>query len=148
MNMVTDFTSIFHEEGFIFVNERSSYNRNGNREGIGATTADSYKRKKAKYSDPRNSEYRTGNDEIRYDENRVGNKKVRDNISKGKSRADKSIVRSMKTIDRNMKGSQKYVNADRNWTSMDNAKNDKRAMEKLGKRKAKNESAILGFDFI
>ena len=61
---VTDFTSMFHESGFIFVAERASENRNGNREPSTRTKADI--KAGGKNPDPRDHVSRRGSSE-RYD---------------------------------------------------------------------------------
>ena len=117
--MITEFDSIFHENGFIFVNERSSYNRNGNREGIGATNVGEYKLKKGVYKDPRNKMQGASSLARSHGQNdkRVDNTMYSFDIHKADARR-----KNNKVIERNLDGSEKHVNATRSNKSWDKAR--------------------------
>lgn len=137
--------SIFLDEEFVYIQERSSYNRNGNRE-----PARLYKDKNGnihkEYQDPRDDRSKRGSDD-RYKERNGGNK-ARDRAYSGAT-ADifnRAADRFDKVTKTSIPGSQKRVNADRALRSAKRASRDDRSREKLLKYKEKGrikESTIM-----
>lgn len=142
--MITEFDSIFHENGFIFVNERSSYNRNGNREGIGATTAAEYEEKKKKYKDPRDKmRGATGRNRSFNQRDRDNATRVTDTVDAFNKHKENANNKNNKIIERNADGSQKHVNATRSNESWDKASHSYKAKEKIVKHYQKKEKQAV-----
>lgn len=138
--------SIFLDEEFVYIQERSSYNRNGNRE-----PARLYKDKKGnihkEYQDPRDDRSKRGEDN-RYRERYDGNI-ARSRAHDGSASADilnRATERNKKAEKSSIPGSQKRVNAQRAYDSAKRAYADDKAREKLQKYREKGrikESAIM-----
>ena len=138
--------SIFLDEEFVYIQERSSYNRNGNRE-----PARLYKDEKGnihkEYQDPRDDKSKRGEDN-RYRE-RINGNAARTRAHRGSAIDNivhKADERNRKAEKSSIPGSQKRVNAQRAYDSAKKAYNDDKAREKLQKYKEKGrlkESAIM-----
>lgn len=138
--------SIFLDEEFVYIQERSSYNRNGNRE-----PARLYKDKEGKihkeYQDPRDDTSKRGSDN-RYRE-RINGNEARSRAHHGNAAAEvfnRASDRYNKAEKTSIPGSQKRINARRAVDSADKAYHDDKAREKLQKYKEKGrikESTIM-----
>lgn len=137
--------SIFLDEEFVYIQERSSYNRNGNRQH-----AKYYRDKEGnihkEYQDPRDDRSKRGSDG-RYsgivDKNKAIQRSNSDAADKVLQRADKRLEKAEKS---SIPGSQKRNNAVRAYNSAYYAKGDPKAREKLQKYREKGrikESAIM-----
>lgn len=143
---VTDFTSMFHESGFIFVAERASENRNGNREPSTRTKADIKAGKKN--PDPRDHVSRRGSNFNRYSYDSDANSSVERGkklIAKERDKATNALDKARRT---NIPGSSNIKKAENRLITYKKGLEDSRAMDKYAKHKAKHESAELGFEII
>lgn len=150
---VTDFTSMFHESGFVFVAERASENRNGNREPSTRTKAAI--RAGVKNPDPRDHVSRRGYSS-RYDEYTVKgrNNSAKENSNRGRNKLldkeDDAYRKADKARKTNIPGSSnitKHMDAYNKYRDTAH-RADNKAFEKYAKHKAKHESAELGFEII
>ena len=138
--------SIFLDEEFAYIQERSSYNRNGNRQ-----RARLYKDKEGnihkEYQDPRDDRSKRGSND-RYREREDGNT-ARSRARAGSTSGDilkRATERNKKAEKSSIPGSQKRVNAQRAYDSAKRAYHDDKASEKLQKYREKGrlkESAIM-----
>ena len=130
---VTDFTSMFHESGFVFVAERASENRNGNREPSTRTKAEIKAGKKN--PDPRDHSSRRGS-ASRYDGNYDTNAAYR-NAVHGENKNDENWDKASNDLKRanrnNIPGSSNIRKAENRVNTYRKANNDKKALEKIRK---------------
>ena len=148
--------SIFLDEEFIY--ERSSYNRNGNREGstrtkeelkAGVKNKDPRDKMRGASSERREKNVRhTDNDGTyyAYKDTNIGYNKHRSVNNNFDAKRDEAKAKNNKTMQRNLDGSQKHINASRSNKSWDAAAGDYKSKEKIAKhyeKTSKQESALM-----
>ena len=140
--------SIFLDEEFVYIQERSSYNRNGNRQHAKYYRDDDGKLQK-EYHDPRDGRSRRGSDRRYYHADIDGGENKARDRSAGSASSDilnRAGERYEKAKRTSIEGSQKRINAARAYNSAEKARKDPKAREKLQKYKEKGrikESAIM-----